>query len=226
MKWLRASWWMQVLFLLWLFSSEEVGTNFDSDVRSPVNMFHLIVCLVLASLNFSSRFMSAHKYQFSILQCSPEMKFELRECGVFWEYVGDPGDFSVLYVFYVDFSQFLSSTEVHPDCDVHSVQQILTLTTCLASRVIWLLSSLVQSACLLEYGVHGKWSGRYVLFEEVFLQEWTESLSGLGSDYVNDVQINSLQHRPDQADRESVQYEDPEIRAYHEWYGRASCYWW
>ena len=50
--------------------------------------------------------------------------------------MGYPGDFSVFYVFYVVFSQFLSSSEVRPDCDDHSVRQILTLAICLASRVI------------------------------------------------------------------------------------------
>ena len=87
------------------------------------------------------------------------------------------------------------------------------------------LSSLVQSGCLLEHGVHGKWSGRYLLWRKYFSKS-DQNLSVDLNDNVNDVQINSLQHHPDQADRESVQYEDPEIRAYHEWHGRVSCYWW
>ena len=53
--------------------------------------------------------------------------------------------------------------------------------TRLASRAVFVeyFSSLVQPASLLEHGAHGKRSGKYLLFVEVFLQEWTESLSGL-----------------------------------------------
>ena len=57
---------------------------------------------------------------------------------------------------------------------------LLTYTR-LASRAVFVecfLSS-VQPACLLEHGAHGKRSGKYLLFVEVFLQEWTESISGL-----------------------------------------------
>ena len=68
-------------------------------------------------------------------------------------------------------------------------------------------------------------SGREGIFcLRKYFSKSEQNLSVDLSDYVNDVQINSPQHRPDQTDRESVQYEDPEIRAYHEWYGRVSCY--
>ena len=57
---------------------------------------------------------------------------------------------------------------------------LLTYTR-LASRAVFVEGSchLVQPACLLEHGAHGKRSGRHILFVEVFLQEWTESISGL-----------------------------------------------
>ena len=57
---------------------------------------------------------------------------------------------------------------------------LLTYTR-LASRAVFVerLLSLVQPACLLEHGAHGELSGRYLLFVEVFLQEWTESIGEL-----------------------------------------------
>ena len=57
---------------------------------------------------------------------------------------------------------------------------LLTYTR-LASRAVFVecLLSLIQLASLLEHGAQGKRSGRYLLFAEVFLQEWTESISGL-----------------------------------------------
>ena len=42
-----------------------------------------------------------------------------------------------------------------------------------------LVQSLVQPASLFEHGAHGKLSGRYLLFVDIFLQEWKESLSEL-----------------------------------------------
>ena len=63
---------------------------------------------------------------------------------------------------------------------------LLTYTR-LALRAVFVenFSSLVQPARLLEHGAHGKRSGKYLLFVEVFLQEWTENLSVDWSDHVN-----------------------------------------
>ena len=63
------------------------------------------------------------------------------------------------------------STDLDDSPDIH--------TTCLACCVVVCVSSLVQPACLLEHGAHGKRSGRHLLFVEVFLQEWAEYLSEL-----------------------------------------------
>ena len=57
---------------------------------------------------------------------------------------------------------------------------LLTYTR-LASRAVFVecLCHLFSQLVFLEHGAHGKRSGRYLLFVEVFLQEWTESISGL-----------------------------------------------
>ena len=60
--------------------------------------------------------------------------------------------------------------------------------TRLASRAVFVVRfwSLVQPACLLEHGAHGKRSGRYLLFVEVFLCKSVQDLSVNLIDYVND----------------------------------------
>ena len=63
------------------------------------------------------------------------------------------------------------STDLDDSADIH--------TTCLERCVCRMFLSFVQPACLLEHGAHGMRSGRYLLFVEVFPQEWTESISGL-----------------------------------------------
>ena len=72
----------------------------------------------------------------------------------------------------------------------HSLQLILIVTiTCSTDlddspdipRVLCCRSFLVmvQPTCLSEHGAHGKRSGKYLLFVEAFLQEWTGSISEL-----------------------------------------------
>ena len=113
----------------------------------------------------------------------------------------------------------LSFTAVHPDCDDYLFHRPWRLSwhTHVLPRVLCCHSFLVlvQPACLLEHGAHGKRSGRYLLLVEVFPQEWTRSISEL-EQLRKWRWINSPQCCSDRVDRESAQYEASEIHAYRE----------
>ena len=64
--------------------------------------------------------------------------------------------YSVILVQFILIVAITCSTGLDDSPDIH--------TTCLVCCVVVCFSSLVQPACLLEHGAHGKRSGRYLLF--------------------------------------------------------------
>ena len=67
------------------------------------------------------------------------------------------------------------------DCDDSPDKHTSCLTCCVCRSFL----ALVQTACVLEHGAHGKRSGRYLLFVE-FFDKSGQDLSVNLSDYVND----------------------------------------
>ena len=102
----------------------------------------------------------------------------------FTYHAGHYHDDSSVFLLWRCLQLVLSSTAVHPDCDDHLFHRSWRISwhahdlpRALCCRAFLVL---VQPACLLEHGANGKRSGRYLSFVEVFLQEWTGSISELG----------------------------------------------
>ena len=81
--------------------------------------------------------------------------------------------FDVVFSLFCHSLQFTLIVTINCSTDLDDSLDILDLPRVLCCRSFLVL---VQPACLLEHG-DGKRSGKYLLFVEVFLQQWTRSIS-------------------------------------------------